>query len=299
MKVMRRLKKGRQRRSIGKAIKKSLYVRKEKKGHRVVIKMEENGEAWNKNKQSKEAINGKSPGQIMPKSNNNGNHNGNDEVNNDLSPQYSSNLESDSNSDYNEQPRRSNGFYMDRSLVPSYQNFLQFMEAALPLSNNNRHREESNSFLLIKALVEVHHQIPKRSPFEKSREIVRNLPKMPSQPPLLPVLNQSLDLDYNLLHLEVKVDFSVRKLDKNFKRTVSYSEEKSLGSLSLHFKMPRENLEALFNSVSRYFPDLLEVFKGNNRVVWNKEEDEALREGIFVGKDRGRIMRRRRFFGIF
>ena len=145
-------------------------------------------------------------------------------------------------------------------------------------------------------MVDLHKQPERKSNLEKSKAIIKNLPVVPQEPHFLPVLNQALDIDYTFMHLNIEAEgVGFSPAIRNLKRNVVYNEEKSLNSLSNYFKMPMEDLIYLFNSVSRHFPDLMEVFKGNNRLIWNEDEDMLLKTGQCLGKDRKRMLRRIRY----
>ena len=188
----------------------------------------------------------------------------------------------------------------EASFKPTFNNFVAFLQAMIPFKRTHPQfcDIDLESLYLLRALVDLHEQPNRTSTSEKSKAIIRNLPMMPQEPHCLPVINHAFDIDYSLLHLNVETDLTgLQSLSKNTSRIVTFNEEKSLASLATHFKMPMEDLGSLFNSVSRHFPDLLEVFKGNNRVVWNEEEDILLKNGQCLGKDRRRMLRRIKYLG--
>lgn len=188
----------------------------------------------------------------------------------------------------------------EASFKPTFKNFVAFLQAMIPFKRNHPQfcDIDLESLYLLRALVDLHEQ-PNRTPTsEKTKTIIKNLPLLPQEPHCLPVINHAFDIDSSLLHLNVETDLTgLQFLSKNTSRIVTFNEEKSLSSLATHFKMPMEDLGSLFNSVSRHFPDLLEVFKGNNRVVWNEEEDVLLKNGQCLGKDRKRMLRRIKYLG--
>lgn len=188
----------------------------------------------------------------------------------------------------------------EASFKPTFNNFVAFLQAMIPFKRTHPQfcDIDLESLYLLRALVDLHEQPGRTSTSEKTKTMIKNLPLIPQEPHCLPVINHAFDIDYSLLHLNIETDLTgLQFLSKNTSRIVTFNEEKSLGSLATHFKMPMEDLDSLFNSVSRHFPDLLEVFKGNNRVVWNQEEDLLLKNGQCLGKDRKRMLRRIKYLG--
>ena len=176
--------------------------------------------------------------------------------------------------------------------TPSYANFILFLKTSFPLNSSRFKPEDLESFYLIKTLIEIQKQPEMKSSYERAKSIIKSLPAMPYEPHSLPVLNSSLDIDYKLLHLNIESELIPYKPPR---RKVVFNEEKSMISLANHFKMPREELEKMFDTVSRYFPDFMEAFKGNNNVVWSLEQDQMLKTGQATGKDRRRTLRRIKF----
>ena len=183
---------------------------------------------------------------------------------------------------------------------PSYDNFICFLKSSFTNTTLNYLEDGVEPFYLLKTLIDTHFEPERKSAYEKATSIIRALPPTPQEPHLLPVLNHSLEIDYNLLHIKIESDLSyLRESGKEPKRKVAFQEEKSLDSLSKHFKIPKVDLEQLFNGVSRYFPDLMEVFKGNCKMLWSQEEDNLLKLGDTPNtKDRRRTFRRIRFLSL-
>jgi len=210
-------------------------------------------------------------------------------------------LQNDKESDFLPQNQSPNYVVQEREsvpFIPSFENFINFLQSTIPLQPHNSilSEEDLESLYLLRAMVDLHKQPERKSNLEKSKAIIKNLPVVPQEPHFLPVLNQALDIDYTFMHLNIEAEgVGFRPAIRNLKRNVVYNEEKSLNSLSNYFKMPMEDLIYLFNSVSRHFPDLMEVFKGNNRLIWNEDEDMLLKTGQCLGKDRKRMLRRIRY----
>lgn len=187
------------------------------------------------------------------------------------------------------------------SANPSYNNFILLSKDILALNSSIYSNKDLQSLYLINSLFDVHFQPERKSNYEKSKDIIYALPPIPRESQYLPVLNDSIEIDYKLLHLTIVPEFSKMNKKKNqTKRLVFYQEQKSLNSLADHFKMPKNELDRVFNGVSRYIPDLMEVFKGNSKIMWSCADDDSLKFGqIILGKDQKIINRRIRFLSLF
>lgn len=187
-----------------------------------------------------------------------------------------------------------------KAIRPTYENFIKHLRFHLPLGNNE---EEQESMYYIKSLVDLQGQPLRKSLLETCKEIIKNLPPFPEEPAFLPVFhaNSFTEIDYQLLKVKIHVDLTnAKEINAKTQRKIMFLEENSLETLRNHFQIDMNKLENLFDRVSRYLPDLLEYFKGNCEVLWNEQEDCALRKKEFdrINKEKEKIVRRAKFLNL-